>query len=72
MAAPVRVTVRLDGGLRREGSPVLLDVATEGITPRETLNADVTVQAEGRLQHGPVARALYEKGSSGDTAWPLF
>lgn len=69
MAEPVRVTVRLEPDMRREGSPVLLDVSPEGITPRELINADVTER--GRLQHGPVARALYEHGGSGDTAWPL-
>lgn len=52
----------------RHGSPTRLQPVETAARMREKLNVDAT--EPGRTQMRPAARALFEKGASGDTDWP--
>ena len=70
MAEPIQRVIQLQPTMVRYGAPTKLDLSEAGAVAREAINVDVT--EDGRLQGGPVARAIYEKGASGDTDWPLM
>jgi len=67
--ARARIPIPQIGGMRRRGTPTLLQPNPEGVTEcHELVNTDA--DEPGRIQGRPAARAIHDAGVADVTSWP--